>query len=156
MGLFNWKKKETFLCPMTGIVHPMEDVPDPVFSQKIMGDGFAVELTAGEVKAPLSGQIAAAFPTGHAFGIRTKNGLEVLLHIGIDTVSLEGKGFQVKVKEGDFVKQGDILVIVDVNYIKTQGKSVYSPVIFTSGQKIILNKTGLAAAGDENIITITN
>ena len=119
-----------------------------------MGDGFAVALTDGAVKAPLSGTIAAAFPTGHAFGIRTKEGMEILIHIGIDTVNLQGAGFAVKVKEGDTVKQGDVLVDVDVDYVKGQGKSVCSPVIFTGGQKIELLKTGMVQAGDENIIKI--
>ena len=154
MGLFNWKKKEEFVSPMTGILHPMEEVPDPVFAEKLMGDGFAVELTEGDVKAPVSGVIAAAFPTGHAFGIKMKEGMEVLLHIGVDTVNLQGKGFDVKVKEGDAVKQGDLLVKVDIDYVKSQGKSIYSPVIFTGGQKIDLLKTGAVTAGDGQIIKI--
>ena len=71
MGLFSRKKKEAFVCPMSGIVHPMEEVPDPVFSEKSMGDGFAVELTGRQVQEPLSGTVTAAFPTGHAYGITT-------------------------------------------------------------------------------------
>ena len=121
MGLFNWKKKEEFVSPMTGILHPIEEVPDPVFSDKIMGDGFAVE---------------------------------VLIHIGIETVKLEGQGFQVMVKAGDTVKQGDVLVKVDVDYVKSQDKSLYSPVIFTGGQSIKLMKTGNVNAGDGGIIQI--
>lgn len=154
MGLFDFMKKEEFVSPMTGILHPMEEVPDPAFSEKLMGDGFAVELTGSEVKAPFAGRIEAAFPTGHAFGIKTKDGLEILIHIGIDTVSLEGAGFEVRAKEGDMVKQGDVLVKVDVDYVKGQGKSVYSPVIFTSGQKITLLKSGSVNAGDKGIIKI--
>lgn len=154
MGLFSRKKKEEFISPMKGILVPMEQVPDPVFAQKIMGDGFAVELTGGEVSAPLSDVIAAAFPTGHAIGIKTESGLEVLLHIGIDTVALEGRGFEVAVKEGDTVKQGDLLVKVDVDYIKSQGKSVVSPVIFTSGNSIKVLKTGAVECGEEQIIKI--
>lgn len=154
MGLFGFMKKEEFVSPMTGILHPMEEVPDPAFSEKLMGDGFAVELTGGDVKAPLGGRIEAAFPTGHAFGIKTKDDLEILLHIGIDTVSLEGAGFEVRVKEGDTVKQGDVLVHVDVEYVKGQGKSVYSPVIFTSGQKIRLLKSGKVEAGEKGVIQI--
>ena len=69
--IFRRKKKEAFVCPMSGIVHPMEEVPDPVFSEKSMGDGFAVELTGRQVQAPLSGTVTAAFPTGHAYGITT-------------------------------------------------------------------------------------
>ncbi len=109
MGLFSRKKKEAFACPMTGVLHPIEEVPDPVFSEKTLGEGFAVELTGREVKAPVSGTISAAFPTGHAFGITTKDGMEILIHIGIETVALEGAGFEVKKKQGDAVKQGDVL-----------------------------------------------
>ncbi len=154
MGLFSRKKKEAFACPMTGVLHPIEEVPDPVFSEKTLGEGFAVELTGREVKAPVSGTISAAFPTGHAFGITTKDGMEILIHIGIETVALEGAGFEVKKKQGDAVKQGDVLVEVDVDYLKSQGKSVYSPVIFTGGQSVRLLKSGNVQAGDEDVIQV--
>ena len=143
MGLFNRKKKEEFISPMKGKLLSMEQVPDPAFAQKIMGDGVAIELTGKEVVAPFSGTVAAAFPTGHAFGIRTGDGMEILLHIGIDTVNLEGRGFEVAVRAGDTVKQGDLLVKVDTDYIKSQGKSVVSPIIFTSGEQVKQLKTGI-------------
>lgn len=154
MGFFSKKKKETFVCPMTGTLHPIEDVPDPVFSEKTMGEGFAVEVTGTEVIAPLSGTITATFPTGHAFGITTKDGMEILIHIGLETVALNGAGFTIKKKQGDAVKQGDVLVTVDVDYLKEQGKSLYSPVIFTGGEKVKLLKTGNIQAGDTDIIQI--
>ena len=154
--MFGFLRKESsaVAAPVSGRCIRLEGVADKVFSSKMMGDGFAVELTEGDVKAPVSGVIAAAFPTGHAFGIKTKEGMEVLLHIGVDTVNLQGKGFDVKVKEGDAVKQGDLLVKVDIDYVKSQGKSIYSPVIFTGGQKIDLLKTGAVTAGDGQIIKI--
>ncbi len=154
MGFFSRKKKETFVCPMTGILHPIEEVPDPVFSEKSMGEGFAIELTGREVIAPLSGTITATFPTGHAYGITTKEGTEILIHIGLETVALNGAGFEIKKKQNDTVKQGDVLVTVDVDYLKEQGKSLYSPVIFTGGEKVELLKTGEVRAGDEDIIKI--
>lgn len=155
MGLFGWKKKtETFVSPMTGEVIPMEQVPDPVFAQKVMGDGFAVLPSDGTVIAPISGTIEAAFPTGHAFGIKSEDGTEILIHIGIDTVNLDGQGFEVMVKQGDEVKQGDILVKVDLDYVKRQGKSIASPVIFTSGETISLLKTGRVDAGEGNVVKI--
>ncbi|KAI4447264.1 PTS system glucose-specific EIIA component [Eubacterium plexicaudatum ASF492] len=154
MGFFSRKKKETFVCPMTGILHPIEEVPDPVFSEKSMGEGFAIELTGREVIAPLSGTITATFPTGHAYGITTKEGTEILIHIGLETVALNGAGFEIKKKQNDTVKQGDVLVTVDVDYLKEQGKSLYSPVIFTGGEKVELLKTGDVRAGDEDIIKI--
>lgn len=154
MGLFSRKKKEEFVSPMTGALLPLEQVPDPVFAEKVMGDGFAVELSDGKVTAPVSGTVMTAFPTGHAFGIRTKDDIEILIHIGIDTVNLEGRGFDVHVREGDTVKQGDLLVQVDVEYIKEQEKSVVSPVIFTSGEKIELLKNGTVQNGEGSIIKI--
>lgn len=155
MGIFGFgKKKEEFVSPMKGEAIPMEQVPDPVFAEKVMGDGFAVIPADGTVKAPLSGTVEAAFPTGHAFGIKTEDGMELLIHIGIDTVKLEGKGFEVFVKQGDTVKQGDVLVKVDLEYVKQQGKSTVSPVIFTSGETVSLLKKGMVEAGEAKIIKI--
>lgn len=102
----------------------------------------------------MSGTIVTAFPTGHAYGINTDDGKEILIHIGMDTVALNGQGFDVKVKQGDTVKQGDLLVKVDVEYLKAQGKSVVSPVIFTSGEKIELQKTGAVQNGENDIVKI--
>lgn len=154
MGLFSRRKKEEFVSPMKGVLLPLDQVPDPVFSQRVMGDGFAVELSGGEVLAPMSGTIVTAFPTGHAFGIKTDDEMELLIHIGIDTVNLNGKGFEVQVREGDAVKQGDVLVKVDVDYVKEQGKSIVSPVVFTSGEKIELLKSGIVESGESGIIKI--
>lgn len=154
MGLFSRRKKEEFVSPMKGTLLPLDQVPDPVFSQRVMGDGFAVELFGGEVLAPMSGTIVTAFPTGHAFGIKTDDEMELLIHIGIDTVNLNGKGFEVQVREGDAVKQGDVLVKVDVDYVKEQGKSIVSPVVFTSGEKIELLKSGIVESGESGIIKI--
>lgn len=154
MGLFSRRKKEEFVSPMKGVLLPLEQVPDPVFSQRVMGDGFAVELSGDEVLAPMSGTIVTAFPTGHAFGIKTDDEMELLIHIGIDTVNLNGKGFEVQVREGDAVKQGDVLVKVDVDYVKEQGKSIVSPVVFTSGEKIELLKSGIVESGESGIIKI--
>lgn len=150
------KKKEEFVSPMTGKLITIEGVPDPAFSGKMMGDGFAVELTDGKVYAPISGTLSAVFPTGHAYGISTEDGIEVLVHIGMDTVQLEGKGFQCKVTQGDKVKQGDLLVEVDLDYIKSQDKPVVSPVVFTSGQKIeVLKPDTQVTSGEQGIIRIS-
>ena len=127
---------------MTGILHPMEEVPDPAFSEKLLGDGFAVELTGGEVKAPVSGTIAAAFPTGHAFGVKTKAGMEILIHIGIDTVSLQGKGFDVKVSEVHGMSQRGGSVVTYVRF----GEKVYSPIIDRGQADVILSFELLEAA----------
>ncbi len=134
-----FKKKEKSIHAFgTGIVRSLEDVPDEVFSAKMMGDGYALELTEGSIYAPIDGELVAVFPTGHAFGIKTKDGIEFLIHIGIDTVELEGKGFDIKVKQGDMVKQGDLLVEVDLDYLKSQNKNSISPIILLSGETINL------------------
>ncbi len=154
MGLFSRKKKEELISPMTGSLIPIEQVPDPVFSNKVMGDGFAVELSDGKVIVPVSGTVTAAFPTGHAFGLKSMDGTELLIHIGIDTVSLNGQGFQVFVKQGDNVKQGELLVQVDIDYVRAQGICLTSPVIFTGGEKVCLRKRGAVKAGDKGIVQL--
>lgn len=154
MSLFN-KKKETFVSPMSGELVSLDQVPDEVFAQRMMGDGFAVDLSTGSISAPMSGTISVAFPTKHAIGLRNKDGLEVLIHIGMDTVELNGQGFTSYVTEGKKVKQGDPLVAVDLAYLKEQGKSIISPVIFVNGEKIMLQKEHLMVRnGEADIITI--
>ena len=154
--MFFRRKEEKFVSPMEGTLIRLEDVPDAVFSEKMMGDGFAVELTGGCITAPVSGVLESAFPTGHAFGIRTREGMEVLLHIGLDTVQLKGRGFEVQVRQGEKITQGALLAKVDLNYIKSAGKSVISPVIFTSGEQIEILKEGAVKNGDAEIAKIQN
>lgn len=133
-------KEKDFVSPMQGKLMPLSEVEDQVFSQGLMGDGFAVELTDGQVVAPFSGEVVMTFPTKHAYGLRREDGLEVLIHIGMDTVQLNGEGFTSLVKQGDHVKQGQVLAKVDLAYVLEKGKSVVSPVVFTSGQQISLTK----------------
>ena len=97
------KKKEVFLCPVDGKILPISEVNDPVFSQEMMGPGFAVVPTSKVVVVPMDGEVVTVFPTSHAFGIKSKNGIEMIIHIGIDTVELNGKGFKPLVKQGDVV-----------------------------------------------------
>ncbi|WP_117149425.1 glucose-specific PTS transporter subunit IIBC [Paraliobacillus zengyii] len=121
--------------PMAGEILPISEVPDQVFSQKMMGDGFAVKPTAGKVVAPVNGKVLNIFPTKHAIGLQAENGLELLIHIGIDTVKLKGEGFTQKVEEGQEVKQGDILMEVDLDYIAENAASTITPIIFTNLQE---------------------
>ena len=115
----------------------MSDIPDPAFAQKMMGDGCGIELTDGTVVAPFDAKVTAAFPTGHAFGLEAKeDGTEVLIHIGIDTVEMEGEGFSSNIKVGDEVKQGDVLVVVDLEAVQEAGKSLVSPIAFTGNNKL--------------------
>ena len=119
-----------------GQVINIEDVKDPVFSQKMMGDGFAVEPDNGKIVSPVAGKVASIFPTKHALGLVTDNGLEVLVHIGLDTVSLEGKPFDVKVTEGQTVAAGDLLVEANLDAIREAGRATSTVVVFTNADAI--------------------
>ena len=123
---------DDFVSPCTGNLLSIEEIPDEVFKSKMMGDGFAVEITNSQVVAPFDGEIVNVFPTKHAIALKNDDGVEVLIHIGLDTVKLEGKGFNSLTKSGERVKKGDVLVEVNIDYIKEQGLSIISPVIFTN------------------------
>lgn len=128
-----------------GQVIELEKVQDPVFSQKMMGDGFAVEPANGQIVSPVAGKVTSVFPTKHALGLVTESGLEVLVHIGLDTVSLEGKPFTVKVEEGQTVAAGDLLVEADLDAIREAGRATSTVVVFTNGaaiKSVTLTQTG--------------
>lgn len=131
-----------FISPASGRVIALEDIEDEVFSSRMMGDGFAIDLEGaiGDVIAPVSGLLVSACETGHAYGIQMDDGTEVLLHIGMDTVELKGMGFDVKVQQESRVNQGDVLVRVDLDLIRQQGKSLITPVIFPSGERVVWDK----------------
>ena len=132
-----------------GQVVALEQVKDPVFAQKMMGDGFAVEPANGNIVSPVSGTVSSIFPTKHALGIVTEPGLEVLVHIGLDTVSLEGKPFTVHVAEGQKVAAGDLLVTADLDAIRAAGRETSTVVVFTNGdaiKSVKLEQTGSLAA----------
>ena len=132
-----------------GQVVALEQVKDPVFAQKMMGDGFAVEPANGNIVSPVSGTVSSIFPTKHALGLVTEAGLEVLVHIGLDTVSLEGKPFTVHVSEGQKVAAGDLLVTADLDAIRAAGRETSTVVVFTNAEAIKsvkLEQTGSLAA----------
>lgn len=132
-----------------GQVLALEQVKDPVFAQKMMGDGFAVEPANGNIVSPVSGTVSSIFPTKHALGLVTEAGLEVLVHIGLDTVSLEGKPFTVHVAEGQKVAAGDLLVTADLDAIRAAGRETSTVVVFTNGdaiKSVKLEQTGSLAA----------
>lgn len=146
---------ENFQAPITGITKKLSDIEDKGFASGAMGEGFAIEMQDGKVVAPFSGEVMVCFPTGHAYGLKSNDGKEILIHIGMDTVELDGKGFDVKVQAGQKIKQGDVLVNVDIDYVKSQGKSLVTPIVFTDGRKVELLQENVAVkAGDENIIKI--
>ena len=150
-------EEDLFVSPMTGEIKPLSEVPDPVFSGKMMGDGFAVLPTHGTIVSPVKGKIVHLFPTKHAIGIESDSGREVLIHVGIDTVNLEGKGFEALVAQDDKVEIGQPLLNVDLEYISEHAPSIMTPVIFTNlkeGETVSIEKQGSVEIGDKNIIEI--
>ncbi|SDM88204.1 PTS system D-glucose-specific IIA component, Glc family /PTS system D-glucose-specific IIB component, Glc family /PTS system D-glucose-specific IIC component, Glc family [Fictibacillus solisalsi] len=148
---------ERFVSPLEGKIMPITEVPDQVFSGKMMGDGFAVEPSDGTVVSPVNGKIINVFPTKHAIGIESDGGREILVHFGIDTVKLKGEGFELFVNEGDIIEQGQELMKVNLDFVKGNAPSVITPIVFTNlaeGESIHLEKTGNVSKGEENIIAI--
>ncbi|WP_413377134.1 beta-glucoside-specific PTS transporter subunit IIABC [Alkalihalobacillus sp. 1P02AB] len=125
-------KKEVINSPLTGEIKPLNQVNDNVFSSGAMGKGIAIEPTVGEVISPVAGTVTTLFPTGHAIGITSENGAEILIHVGIDTVKLEGKYFNSLVKQGDEIKSGDLLTTFEMEKIKEAGYELTTPIIITN------------------------
>ena len=137
--------------PITGVAAPLSDTPDEVFSNKMLGDGAAVTPVDNIVRAPEDGEVAFVFDTKHAIGFMTESGISLLIHVGIDTVKLDGKGFEVFVENGQKVKKGEPMMKLDLDYLKANAPSVMSPVICSEmeeNQKVRLIKTGDIQAGD--------
>ncbi|MBW5455877.1 MULTISPECIES: glucose-specific PTS transporter subunit IIBC [Clostridium] len=150
--------KDKFVSPIEGKILPITDVPDEVFSQKMMGDGFAIEPKNGTVVSPVDGVITTVFPTKHAIGITAENGLELLIHFGIDTVNLKGEGLEALVEQDAKIKAGDPILKVDIDKIKDKVPSIITPIIFTNltdNQKLEIVKLGKTVkAGEEDIVNL--
>ncbi len=147
-------KAETLASPLTGNLVSMENIPDPVFSSGALGQGIAVEPTEGKVFAPADAEVTTLFPTGHAIGLKTENGTEVLIHIGMDTVDMEGKGFTTHCAQGDKVKKGQLLIEFDIAAIKAANHPIITPVIVTNSAsyKEIKPVTGSTIKQGDNLI----
>lgn len=130
-------KQETIYSPIKGNVKALSEIEDEAFSKGALGKGIAIEPLEGKVIAPADGVLTTLFPTNHAIGITTDNGAEVLIHIGMDTVNLEGKYFTPKVKQGETIKKGDVLLEFDIKGIKSEGYSVITPVIVTNYEQYL-------------------
>ncbi|EGO2792518.1 PTS transporter subunit EIIC [Enterococcus faecalis] len=143
-------KKKDFVAVATGEVIPMAQVNDPVFSQKMMGDGFAVKPLEGEVVAPISGKVLSVFPSKHAIGLQTEEGIEVLVHMGIDTVEMATPAFESFVKEGQSLKAGTKLAKMNLDVIEQAGKETTIIVAFTNSDKVeqvVINQLGTTTVG---------
>ena len=148
---------EILAAPMTGRAMPLSEVADEAFSSGAMGSGAAISPTVGEVYAPADGEITVFFPTGHAIGMTTDKGTEILIHVGMDTVSLNGKGFEPQRKAGDHVKQGELLLKVDLDVIKEAGLSADTPILVTNTDNfadVVQKAEGDVTHGDALIETI--
>ena len=130
-------KQEVVISPLKGEVKPLSEVKDEAFSKGLLGKGIAIEPTEGKVISPVDGVLTTLFPTGHALGITSNNGAEILIHVGMDTVQLEGKHFTPKAKQGDTVKAGDVLLEFDIKAIEAEGYSVITPVLITNSDNYL-------------------
>ncbi|MBV4417998.1 PTS glucose transporter subunit IIA [Clostridium tyrobutyricum] len=157
--MFDFLKKEfKILSPADGKVVSLSKVPDQIFSNRIAGDGVAIQPIGNKILSPADGVVSFIFNTNHAFGIILDNGLEVLVHIGIDTIDLQGQGFQRVVSEGSKIKAGDIIIKIDEKFIQSKGYSLITPVIITNMDVICdinfkCNLNSCVKAGKDPIIT---
>lgn len=156
------KKKEKdpiCLCaPVTGETVALENVPDKVFAAKIMGDGIAFSFTGDTVCAPCDGELTLIADTLHAFGMKAKNGAEILVHIGLDTVSLNGEGFQALAAVGEKIKKGTPVIRVDQNLIRGKGIDLVTPMVVTNGEEhpfTVENAGKPVIAGEDTVITFS-
>ncbi len=132
-------KKQILFSPVDGNIVKLEDVPDEVFSAKLAGDGMAIMPHSNTFVAPISGVVSKIFSTNHAFSIRTKNGLEVMVHIGLDTVELNGEGFKALAKEGDKVSVGKPIISADLAFIESKGKPIVTPIVVNHKKDIVIS-----------------
>lgn len=135
------KSKSINICaPIEGIMKRIEEVKDPVFAQKMMGEGIAIEYQGGDVYAPISGVLSIVFlPSMHAFGIRSDEGVELLVHVGLETVNLKGEGFTALKKQGDKVERGDKILLVDYALLKAKGVDLITPIVLTNSDQFECN-----------------
>ncbi|NCB33171.1 MAG: PTS glucose transporter subunit IIA [Erysipelotrichia bacterium] len=144
-----------FAMPLGGRLMTIEDVPDEVFSSRSMGDGFAIEVTQDEVRAPMDGLIESVYPTGHAIMMTLDNGIQVMIHVGLESFQIIGLN-KVLCKAGDHVKKGDILVRTNVRKLKQKAGTTISPIVFLGGETVtLLKKAGAEVqSGDTSIAEI--
>lgn len=159
--LFGSKENKTveveIYAPLSGEIVNIEDVPDVVFSEKIVGDGIAIRPTGNKIVAPVDGVIGKIFETNHAFSMESKEGVELFVHFGIDTVELKGEGFIRIAQEGQSVKRGDTVIEFDLATLESKAKSVLTPVVISNMDEIssIEKKSGEVIAGESVVLSLT-
>jgi len=143
-------------APVTGTLIPLEKVPDEAFSKKMLGDGIAIQAEDGLVVSPVKGRVIHIFPTNHAVGILSCEGLEILIHLGIDTVELKGIGFTRLIQPEAPVEPGTPLIRMDLDIIKSNHRSLISPIIITNGEKVreLHQMSGCVKAAQDNILKV--
>ncbi|WP_373603916.1 PTS glucose transporter subunit IIA [Aggregatibacter sp. HMT-949] len=164
MGLFDklFGSKENksveveIYAPLSGEIVNIEDVPDVVFSEKIVGDGIAIRPKGNKIVAPIDGVIGKIFETNHAFSMESKEGIELFVHFGIDTVELKGEGFTRIAQEGQAVKRGDTVIEFDLELLESKAKSVLTPVVVSNMDEIsnIEKKSGEVVAGESIVLVL--
>lgn len=158
--LFKKQRNLSIIAPVNGDLLPIDNVPDPVFSDKLMGNGIAIDPSDGNVYSPIDGEVILIPPTKHAIGLRTKDGTEILIHIGLDTVSLNGKGFKPIVEVGDKVSIGQKLAEFQLDYIRTHAKAAITPIVITNdsegNREYSFTESRVAVAGKTVILTVSS
>ncbi|MDX8047276.1 PTS glucose transporter subunit IIA [Gracilibacillus sp. S3-1-1] len=148
-------KKTTFVSPVAGTIKNIKDVADDSFAQKMLGDGFAITPEGNQIKSPVNGEVVFVFDTKHAIGLKASDGLEILIHVGVDTVSLKGEGFSTHVKNNQKVKQGDVLLTVDFDKIQSKVPSTDVIVVFSNGETCTVHEPGKTVTElEKDVITV--
>ncbi|WP_419535168.1 PTS glucose transporter subunit IIA [Endozoicomonas sp.] len=153
---FNSNEGTVLKAPLTGKIVPIEDVPDPVFADKVVGDGLAIDPTGNVMVAPCDGVIGKIFETNHAFSMETPSGVELFVHFGIDTVELKGEGFKRIAKEGQQIKAGDPVVEVDLTLLKEKARSIVTPIVISNMDDVshLEKSSGNVQAGTDTLLTV--
>src|SRR6188768_1550808 len=144
-------------APLSGVIYPLERVPDPVFAQKLVGDGVSIDPTDACLRAPCAGEVVHLHAAGHAVTLRAAGNVEVLMHIGIDTVALKGAGFTPRIKPGDRVAAGAPLIDFDLDHVATHAKSLLTQVVITNGESVqsMERASGTVKAGTDPLLTLS-
>lgn len=158
--LFGSKEKKSVVveifAPISGEIVNIEDVPDVVFSEKIVGDGIAIRPTGDKIVAPVDGVVGKIFETNHAFSMESKEGVELFVHFGIDTVELKGEGFTRVAQEGQNVKRGETIIEFNLPLLESKAKSILTPIVISNMDEIssIEKKSGEVVAGDSVVLVL--